>query len=358
MVTATARRREAEYRAIPIDSASTIKLFYSDPKAYYQKYVIEEPIEEEITKASLIGSIVHNILFDYNTFDEKFYTSLCEEKPTEKMLDFVNALYKYTILATDENGVVTKEFEEIAEEAYKDSGYKQSITVVLKNFSNTGAEQYYNELLRSKPKNLTVVSKYDLSIAEEICANLRSDEFVSEIINQETTGDISVYTELQLEGEEYKINGLLVKGMLDKILVYHSIETIRIVDLKVTWEPGNFYEGYYLYRKAYIQAYIYYNLIVIWAKLNGYENYIIEPPYFLVADSANFYKPLIYKLIPQDLVNAAGGFTHRGKKYAGVYEIIDNLKWARDNNEWKILLSDSVSKGIRTFEINHNDGIL
>jgi hypothetical protein len=140
--------------------------------------------------------------------------------------------------------------------------------------------------------------------------------------------------------------------MIDKPIVYHKEKVIRIYDLKVTWEPSNFYEGYYLYRKAYIQAYIYYVLVSIWAKLNGYEDYTIEPPYFLVADSGNFYKPLIYKLTEKDLINAAYGFTHRGKKYAGVTEIIESLKWARETNEWKISLQDALQKGIRTFENN------
>jgi hypothetical protein len=140
----------------------------------------------------------------------------------------------------------------------------------------------------------------------------------------------------------------LFKSMMDKVIADHQEKTIQPYDLKCTWSVENFYEEYYLYRRAYIQAYLYYYAT---KHLTLDENselygYTVKPIQFIVCDSTNYYNPLVYTLADEDMKDAYEGFVHKGKTYPGVKYLIDELKWAMDMNIWNISKSNYLKKGI------------
>lgn len=134
--------------------------------------------------------------------------------------------------------------------------------------------------------------------------------------------------------------------MFDKVIVDHQEKTIQVYDLKCTWSVENFLEEYYLYRRAYIQAYLYY-----WATKQHFaelcaQGYLVEEPKFIVCDSTNYYNPLIYTLDASDLDKAEKGFTYKNREYKGVKTIIEDLKWAMENNVWNISRENSLNNGL------------
>jgi hypothetical protein len=135
--------------------------------------------------------------------------------------------------------------------------------------------------------------------------------------------------------------------MMDKVIIDHQEKTISVYDLKCVWSVENFYEEYYLYRRAYIQAYLYYmaaiHLSLITPELNGYK---VMPPKFIVCDSTNYFNPLIYELDSQDIVDACNGFVYKGRTYPGVDSIIEDLKWSLETNTWNISRKNYLSDGI------------
>jgi hypothetical protein len=124
--------------------------------------------------------------------------------------------------------------------------------------------------------------------------------------------------------------------MMDKVIIDHHEKTIQVYDLKCTWSVENFYEEYYLYRRAYIQAYLYWKAAVAFKNENDLGDYEISPIKFIVCDSTNYMSPLIYELSMEDLMEAYNGFEHKGRKYPGVKQIIEDLKWAISNDKWNI----------------------
>ena len=135
---------------------------------------------------------------------------------------------------------------------------------------------------------------------------------------------------------------------MDKVIADHQEKTIQPYDLKCTWSVENFYEEYYLYRRAYIQAYLYYYAA---KHLTLDENselygYVVKPLQFIVCDSTNYYNPLVYTLSDEDMKDAYEGFVHKGKSYPGVKYLIDELKWAMDMNIWNISKSNYLKKGV------------
>ena len=339
-------KTEAQYRAVVMDSSSSLKDFSQDRKKYYKKYFLEEKVEEKENLAANMGRIVEVLLMEPHLFDDKFYMSSCASTPTGLMLDFVEALYKVTKESTDEFGVINKTFAEMSAEAYTISKFKIKYEAVMGNFIGSDAEIYYNEIRTVRSKNLTVINTMEVSIAEKIVEQLKTNSTTAPIVNLVNSSRYTIIDQMQVEG--YEIDDLPLKSMLDKVIIDHDKKTIYPYDLKCTWSVENFYEEYYLYRRAYIQAYLYYNAMLSLAQdpESEYYGYLVAYLQFIVCDSTNYYQPLIYTLNEDDMQDAHFGFTHKGKTYPGVKDIIAALKWCKETNTWNISHKNYLCNGI------------
>ena len=337
-------RSEKEYRAVQMDSSSSLKEFSVDRKKYHKKYILGEAVEDDENKAAVMGRVVETLLLEPELFESRFHMSTCEGAPTGLMNDFVEALYKRTLEATDVFGKVARTFEDISKDAYVDSGFKIKYEAVMNKFAGSEAETYYDEIRVVRAKGLTVVTANDMNNAERIVAELRNNFVTRDIVNLVKSSRYDVYNQYQVEG--FNVLGLQCKGMMDKIIVDHEAKTLQIYDLKCTWSVENFYEEYYLYRRAYIQAYVYYlGGLQILEEL-GIPEYKLEYPKFIVCDSTSYMNPLIYTLSFEDLGEAMTGFTHKGRNYPGVNQIVEDLKWAKETDTWNISKSRYESGGV------------
>jgi hypothetical protein len=210
MIKGTAKT-EAQYRAVEMDSSSSLKDFSQDRKKYYKKYILGEKVEDKDSSAANMGRIVETLLMEPHLFDDKFYMSSCTSAPTGLMLDFVEALYKHTRDATDENGIVTTPMNELLEAAYKDSGFKIKYEAVISKFIGSDAEIYYNEIRTVRSKNLTVVNTTEISIAEKIVEQLRINSTTAPIVNLTNSSRYEIIDQMQVEG--YTIDGHKFKSM-------------------------------------------------------------------------------------------------------------------------------------------------
>jgi hypothetical protein len=277
-------------------------------------------------------------------FDEKFHISTCMSTPTAMMLDFVEALYKYTVEATTEDGMVTRSFEDMCKDAYVDAGFKITLEAVLKKFIGSEAEIYYKEIREVRSKKLTVVTTKEIENAEKVVLELRTNPVTAEIVNLVNDTQYSVFNQLQVEG--YEVFGHMFKSMMDKVIADHKAKTVQVFDLKCTWSVENFYSEYYLYRRAYIQGFLYHKAAESWASEMGYGDYEILLPKFIVCDSTNYANPLVYEMTQDSMNNALDGFEYKGREYPGVAQLIGDLKWTLDNDVWNISRENYLSNGV------------
>jgi len=334
-------KTEKEYRAVDMNSSSSLKEFSLDRKKYYRKYVKGEQVEDKDTSAALMGRLVETLLMESDEFENRFHMSSVASAPTGLMLAFVDALYSITMQSLDDEGNVTRSFEEISRDAYVESGFKIKYEKVLEKFVGSDAEIYYNEMRVVKSKGLSVVTVEDVTNAERIVEELRTNEVTQHIVNLVNSARYEVFNQFQVEG--YEIGGIKLKSMLDKLVVDHEEKTVQIYDLKCVWAVENFYEEYYLYRRAYIQAFLYYKAI---DSLEEFKGYKVLAPKFIVCDSTNYYNPLVYALTQQDLEDAYYGFKHKHREYPGVQQIITDLNWALENDVWNISRENFENKGV------------
>jgi hypothetical protein len=337
---------EANYRAVMLDSSSSLKDFSLDRKKYHRKYILNQVIEEKDSSAANMGRLVETILMEPHLFEEKFFLSSCVSTPTGLMLEFVEALYRVTRDATDESGNVSRDFESLSREAYDLSSFKIKYEAVINKFVGSDAELYYDEIRKVRTNNLTVVSSLDIIMAEKIVETIKRSSVTSGIVNLVDSVRYSVLNQLQVEN--YSVFYHNFKSMMDKVVVDHEEETIQVYDLKCTWNVENFFEEYYLYRRSYIQAYLYKKAAEhIPTQLGSeYQGYTVLNPRFIVCDSANYYSPLVYTLSDKDMLDAEQGFEYKGRTYPGVESLTRSLKWATDNNIWHISEENFLSDGI------------
>lgn len=345
MITGPAKT-EKSYRAIDMNSSSSLKEFSLDRKKYYKRYVLGEKGEEKDTQASITGRVVETMLLEPEEFDNRFYMSSCAAAPTGLMLAFVEALYKATSLATDAEGKITRSFEDISRDAYVESGFKIKFEAVLSKFQGSDAEIYYNELRIVKSQGLTVITTEDVKNAENIVTELKTNSTTAEVVNLVNSRRWQIFNQFQVEG--YEIDGMKFKSMMDKVVVDHDKKTIQVYDLKCVWAVENFFEEYYLYRRAYIQAYLYHRAILNSEDVLPFDSndYEVLYPSFIVCDSTNYMSPLIYTLTDIDMDDAYAGFEHKGRRYPGVKELIVDLQWAIDSERWSVSRKNYISNGV------------
>jgi hypothetical protein len=346
-------KEEVAYRAIEKDSASSLKDFSMDRRKYYKKHYLREKVDEKENLATNMGKLVETLLLEPEEFDNRFYMSSVTSIPTGLMLEFVEALYKITDAAADGFGVIARPMDELVEEAYKASGFKISKEQVVGKFLGSAAEIYYREIREVRSKKLTVITAQDVTNAEKIVEELQNNEFTSDIINRTTNDRYTVLNQFKIDG--YFVDGHEFKSMLDKVIVDHQEKKIHIYDLKCVWSVENFYNEYYLFRRAYIQGYLYWRA-VNWISRNDenypWSDYVVEIPQFIVCDSINYYDPLIYKMTAVDLHDAYMGFEVNDKEYPGVKTLIKDLSWAQENDIWSISRENYINKGLVNIKSN------
>lgn len=334
-----------------MDSSSSLKDFSVNRKLYYKKWILKEPVEEKDSDAIMMGKLVETILLEPEKFDDKFHFSVCASLPTGLMKDFVDALYKYTMESTDENGIVTDSFENISKKAYAESGFKYTYERVLKNFEGSDAEIYFNELKYVGGKGLLIVSPSSVAHAENIVNTLKNAFTTSDILNNCLEGEC--FNQYPIEG--YVVGGHKFKSLIDRIVFNPVKKTIQVYDLKCVWNIEEFYEKYYLYRKAYIQGFLYYMAAKHLIFTNDkYYNWVALPPKFIVCDSANYYTPLIYEMSEEDVEEAWQGFSYKDVAYKGVKHLISELKWAIQHDEWGISKENYENGGLVKLKKNEH----
>lgn len=338
---------EISYRKILKDSSSSLKDFSVNRKLYYKKYILNEPVEEKDNVAINTGKIVETLLFEPELFDYKFYLSACANTPSGLMGDFVEALWQISRDSTNTDGEITRSFEDMSKEAYVASGFKIAYAAVINKFIGSDAEIYYDEIRRVRASKLIVVTAQEVGNAERIVEELKSNPITAGIVNLQTDERFDVITQMQLDG--YDVDTHLFKSMIDLVIIDNELKLIKPFDLKCTWDVENFYTNYYLYRRSYLQAFLYTKAVLLSLSKNKeskYYGYKVVPTSFIVCDSINYYSPLIYTLSAKDLEDAYMGFEYRGKDYPGVKQLIEELNWALENNIWNISMTNYNKKGI------------
>lgn len=332
------KKPNVNYRAIDALNSSMIKLFDSDPVKFFKQFKEGKKVKSVPSTSLILGDIVDFYLLDCQadedlfdqTYDVKFVIPETE-RGSGQVFMLADELYKITQKDCVDN-VINTSFETRFKQAFlniKATGkyYKSSTEESAMIDFDKHAKSYYEELINSVDKTVVTTSLIDK--AKKIAKSIIQDEFTGYLFKDSPSEE--VYRKFPIEWEYQNIK---CKSELDLIRINHSTKSIKIYDLKTTYDNENF-QFTYLKNGYYIQAGFYYLAVLSWAKEHGMEEYKVIPMQFIVCDtSSNERRPIKYQTSELDKENSLNGFKIRGTIYKGVLKIIEEIIWAEQMNVW------------------------
>lgn len=350
---------QTTYRKLEGLSASNIKLFDRDRYQFYREEILKEKRKQKNSDSIIMGNIVDFALSDCNgswqefeqRFDEKFKL-LSVKKGSGQMFLLADLYLEYTLRDTGEDGMVTGTFAERFEEAFnalqaQDKFKGKKLEWALEQFTGSDAEIYFRENLESLDKQ--VVDQWMLDRAKIIVENVIFDENVSHFFTNKPNVERLGKTVI-----EWEYRGNKAKSELDGLTIDHNTKTVIITEIKSTWDSEDFSRTYLKLR--YDLAMSYYMLAVNhWIGSNDtLKGYNVDFQFLVVDTSTQSLRPLIYQPSKLDFYKAKDGFTTKsGYRYRGLEELVDEINWCSENNQWRISKEAYDSKGVVPLKINY-----
>jgi len=345
-----------DYRKIDKLSGSAIKLFDTNRSKFYREVVLKEKRKDKDTDSIKIGNIIDFILSDCKgnipefeqRFDEKF-ALLSGNKGSGQMFLLADLLFEYTQRDSNEENVCTTTFIERFTEAFENlqkqdkfKGKKLEDTVAV--FVGSDAETYFKEKLSNIGK--VVIDEGMLNYCKKRVELVINDENIELFKDDaENLGKTVI---------EWEFMGFECKSELDNLRVSHSKKEIVITEIKTNWEIEEF-QRVYLKLRYYLSAKFYELAVDFWRRyiVPELRNYSIKFEFLTVDTSPNNLRPIVYTLSQTDLNKAWEGFYINGYYYKGLRELLEEIKWCQENNQWNITKLAYENNSKLPLEINY-----
>jgi hypothetical protein len=332
------------YRKLDALNQSMLKLFDSDPVKFYDEFKLGKKRKEKKNVALMIGDLVDFYLLECagdetefeKRFDEKF-ALFSGVKGTGQVFILADYLFEETENCINEAGEMTCSFETRFAEAVKrvraEEKYKgKDDDKILEDFLKNGKD-YFD--IRMNAIGRTVVDVSIVDKARTVAIKLKKDPFSSGIFSgHDEEHEFVTHFPIEFTYRLDKDRSIVCKAELDMMLIDHENKVIQPMDLKTTYDNESF-DFMYIKNSYYLQNAFYVKATEEWAKLNGMKDYHVLPMKFVVGDtSSNNRRPLVYTTNSDDIEAGMKGFTLKGNYYRGVEDLVEDIAWAEQNDEW------------------------
>lgn len=350
------------YRKLDALNQSMLKLFDNDPVKFFEEFKMGKKRKEKKNVALMIGDLVDFHLLECRGDDSEFEKRFDERfvlfngvKGTGQVFILADYLYEETENCINEFGEITCSFETRFAEAVKrvraEDKYKgKDDDKILEDFVKNGKD-YFDTRMDSIGKTVVDMSIVDKS--KIVAHKLRTDEFTKEIFAGNDMQEFITHFPIEFTYDLGEGRSIRCKAELDMMLIDHDDKIIQPMDLKTTYDNESF-DMMYIKNSYYLQNSFYVKAVEEWAKENNMIDYIVLPMKFVVGDtSSNNRRPLVYTTDTEDVNAGMYGFDLRGIHYRGVQELIDDIAWAEQNDEWSCSREAFKRKGQMTLKINY-----
>lgn len=333
---------EAEYRAHPAWNYSKIKAWLSkNPLGWRKKYILGDNSEDEDNTGIRDGHLIDcKLLGTEEDFESQYFVGEIDKLPTPKEKLFADTLMSKTIDYIDSEGIFQGDFIECCREVYSEIGGvgNSKFETFISKFEGSEIEKYYLQLRKSIGKK--VISYNEVESADHTVKVLRTDENTKDLFNGEGLNQLAIVFEYE---------GVQFKALIDRMKINHQERKIMSFDLKTSYSVDDF--GYQYLKLCYFIQQAIYEMATLAYCQEKYPNYEIEGFCFCVIDAKAYYRPLIWNFEFNIGENPWFGFTHRGKNYKGIWEILEEINFHINSNEWRIKKSHLDRQGKITFKI-------
>lgn len=304
-------------------------------RGFRKKYIDGIDDEDDDTNRIRVGLLTHAKLADNEEeFERNFYLSSLTKIPQPQKVLFTNHLMKLTVKDTNEQGEFIGDFSTICEEAYKLAEVKGSkLPKFIESWVEDGGEEYYQELRNSYGKQLVTLD--DLYLMERVIKKGRETQ--PEILNhKECLNEVPI---------KFEYEGIIFRTLIDRINIDHDNKKIRPFDWKVTGQNDEeeFFYNYFKMR-YYIQDHLYGLGCLSWAS-HTYPDYEVEPFKYVALDDKGLYDTIVHQFEFGWMDTPWTGFTHNGRTYKGIKQIISEIEWHKSTGKWDMSKKTFEKKG-------------
>lgn len=305
-----------KYREFEAINYSTLSAISSNPWLYKNNLNRDDTESHSMQ----IGSAIDTMLTNNSQFWE-YYIVENVAKQTGLMGLFID---EYLALIKKHNMSPTVIDYELIQIAYDKAGFKRdSIDKVKAALESEPIREYMLHVELSSTK--TILTVEDFTTILNAVNNIKSSVFNKYF--KESTTDYTNKYQVEIYWDDNS-----KKSLLDIIHIDNVEKTVELIDLKTTSRKDSFHKSIDKYRYD-IQAAFYTDAFLT---LDEYKDYTFIGFKFLVVNLDSNSPPTMYKL-SDDLSNRGKyGITDVfGRKFKGYLELIDDLKWHQETNNWQ-----------------------
>ena len=238
-------------------SYSSLKKLLFSPVAFYNTYVMKQRDE---TKEShlIIGSLIHCLLLDKESFDKQFVISPYK-LPTAQIKTLLDKLYYRNKLLLKHNNLKLTDFKDNILSILKEMEYFQSLKIDkdrLKKVITFENESYFQYLSAKYKKE--VVDYETLKYCNDSVDIIRSYPEIVELLglDDDELDNSEVFNEYYIEGE-LPLFPFGVKGIIDNLKIDHNKKTITINDFKTSGKTLKDFKDTVEFYSYWMQAAVY-----------------------------------------------------------------------------------------------------
>lgn len=308
-------------------SQSQLKLLLFNPKLFLEEEQPELYFEEK--RHFVIGGAVDTLLTQPETFNDKYYVSSVEKKPSDVVKSIIHQVYDSLSKEDLEN------FEEYTVEILQgciDHDYCPTFKDETRIKKVLEFKDYWNELIDSEGK--TMLSLEESDVITKIVKNISESPLAKYFKPNEAPNGVDIQLQLPIL---FEIDDIGCKALLDIVIFDHNNKTITPIDLKTM--SGNIidFPKSVKQRGYMIQAAWYTEALKQMCKNIAMANYKIENFCFIVASTTEDQPPVMFQCTDKLLEEGKHGREEvviEGIKFnrvKGYLDLIDDYKWYIDN---------------------------
>jgi len=338
-----------EYKQIDKLNQSLLKKILTSPRSFLdaQKKYAEEDSEEE---HFVFGTMVDIMLTGTkDEFDKKFYRIPDNIKCSDTVKTIVLGVYQDVL----EDVVPIDEFKNYKDLILQHCKYQnyypnwKDETRVSKILEEGAG---YFEIL-AKTGGRTTVTETEYSNAVSCKMALQADQFTKPFVDKKYDTETEFLDKFVVQ---FNVNGVEIKGELDRIVLNHKTKTITPVDFKTTGKSINMFQYDFwklrydfqaaTYRLGLVQDHRIQELI-----RNGYQ---INLFHYIVVEKDLKNPPMIF-IVPAevDKIGYTGGEMSNGKFYEGLIQAVARYQYAEENNAWEYPMEYYLNGGFLMLEV-------
>jgi hypothetical protein len=193
--------------------------------------------------------------------------------------------------------------------------------------------KYFEILSQGMGKSMVTESEY--AAAVNCMMALKSDQFTKKFVDRKL--DPKNVEFLDRVVVEFELDGIEMKGELDRVAIDHSLKLIMPIDFKTTSKSILNFESDFWYYRYDFQAATYKYGLQFHPKIqellkDGYE---MDPFRYIVVEKSLYNNPMVF-VISQEATDVGmnGGELSNNKSYEGLRQAIHRYKYAEENNLW------------------------